>query len=692
DDQLGAISCPKSTLAVGESMTCTANGTAVAGQYANVGSVTGSPPVGDPVTDSDPSHYFGTGDPSISIVKEISVDGGNTWHDANDIGNALVAVFPSGAQYRFTVTNDGSAPLKDVVVNDPELGIANYAIGDLAVAQVVVLTSGDIPALSVETRCDARGTFINTATASGASAETDDPVSDNDNAVLKCIGEPHITIVKEISPTGPNGPWYDDATPPQEPPSDAWYRLTVTNDGTAPLVDVDVQDGDLGVLETIGSMAVGEVVVLTSAQVPELYVQDRCTGAGEIGNLGEVSATSGDDPNDSVGDSDTATLVCVGTPMIQVIKEISIDNVNWSDANTIGEALVTQAPSDAWYRITVRNTGPVDLVNVVLNDGTLGIFNYPIGNIAVGNEVILTSGELAALYYPGRCTNRGDYGNTATAEGESSETGTQSSDSDEAWLQCTGTPAIQIIKEISVAGAAGPWFDDTSPQVLPPADAWYRLTVTNVGTADLENVVVNDATLGIANFAIGDLPIGDSVILGQAEIAALYKQNRCTTSGLVVNTASASGDSLDFPFESVNDSDNATMDCQEEYDLCEVGGRPNQLKITYDADDDTDHDQGSSAVLTPSTVNFPPIVDVKIYSKNTNRAPLDTYTDVQVGDMMIVEDPSKSGKIPPTIVIQILDPDSGAVLQTITFHGSCSAPLNVGDEFGGITILGGVYF
>ncbi len=58
DDQGVVVSCPKDTLAVGESMTCTASGTATAGQYANVGTATGEGD-GTSVTDSDPSHYFG---------------------------------------------------------------------------------------------------------------------------------------------------------------------------------------------------------------------------------------------------------------------------------------------------------------------------------------------------------------------------------------------------------------------------------------------------------------------------------------------------------------------------------------------------------------------------------------------------------------------------------------------------------
>ncbi|MFK8030676.1 MAG: SdrD B-like domain-containing protein, partial [Gammaproteobacteria bacterium] len=64
DDQGVAVNCPADTLAPGDSFTCTGNGTATEGQYANVGTVVGNPtdgdiPVGDPVTDNDPSHYLG---------------------------------------------------------------------------------------------------------------------------------------------------------------------------------------------------------------------------------------------------------------------------------------------------------------------------------------------------------------------------------------------------------------------------------------------------------------------------------------------------------------------------------------------------------------------------------------------------------------------------------------------------------
>jgi hypothetical protein len=64
DDQGVAVSCPNTSLAPDTAMTCTASGTAVEGQYTNLGSVTGNPPTGfGQVSDSDFSHYFGTTSP-----------------------------------------------------------------------------------------------------------------------------------------------------------------------------------------------------------------------------------------------------------------------------------------------------------------------------------------------------------------------------------------------------------------------------------------------------------------------------------------------------------------------------------------------------------------------------------------------------------------------------------------------------
>ena len=60
DDQGAAVVCPKSSLTIGETMVCTAGGTVRAGQYQNVGTVSGRvPPNLFGASASDVSYYFG---------------------------------------------------------------------------------------------------------------------------------------------------------------------------------------------------------------------------------------------------------------------------------------------------------------------------------------------------------------------------------------------------------------------------------------------------------------------------------------------------------------------------------------------------------------------------------------------------------------------------------------------------------
>jgi hypothetical protein len=59
DDQGIAVNCPQTNLDPAESMTCTAQGIAIKGQYANIGIVTAVTPAGEQISNTDPSHYFG---------------------------------------------------------------------------------------------------------------------------------------------------------------------------------------------------------------------------------------------------------------------------------------------------------------------------------------------------------------------------------------------------------------------------------------------------------------------------------------------------------------------------------------------------------------------------------------------------------------------------------------------------------
>lgn len=69
DDREGTIACPYAVLAPSAFMTCTASGTAHAGQYANVATTWGLPPVGEAVWSADASHYRGGATIYLPLVK-----------------------------------------------------------------------------------------------------------------------------------------------------------------------------------------------------------------------------------------------------------------------------------------------------------------------------------------------------------------------------------------------------------------------------------------------------------------------------------------------------------------------------------------------------------------------------------------------------------------------------------------------
>jgi hypothetical protein len=94
DDRGVAVSCPQTTLIVGGSMTCTGSGIATAGQYRNVGTATGSPPSGPPVSATDPDHYFGE-TPAGATLLIIDEDGIDNGLHLNRTGGGITSSGPS---------------------------------------------------------------------------------------------------------------------------------------------------------------------------------------------------------------------------------------------------------------------------------------------------------------------------------------------------------------------------------------------------------------------------------------------------------------------------------------------------------------------------------------------------------------------------------------------------------------------
>lgn len=156
DSVIGPVTCPQTTLAAGASMTCNANYQATpanftAGVINNTVTVTGTPPTGPAVTDSDSDTIPAAGgNPAIEVEKSHTP-----------------GAFTAGTEitYTFDVTNTGNVPLTDLVLVDSVLGtIADCDDRDLAVngttqcRATYTATGADVAAGTIDNEVKATGT------------------------------------------------------------------------------------------------------------------------------------------------------------------------------------------------------------------------------------------------------------------------------------------------------------------------------------------------------------------------------------------------------------------------------------------------------------------------------------------------------------------------------------------------------
>ena len=215
------VSCPKTTLAIGESMMCSATSVASAkdvdaDKIENTAHPEGSDPGGKRVK-GDPSKAVTTpkpkpkpneekGDPHISIVKTVD-------ESAYKAGDTL--------HWKFKVTNDGKVDLTDVtVVEDAYTGTGKVENLSCPKTTLAVDESMDCSATSVATDKDAEADMVeNTAHPEGNDPSGKRVKGDPSKAVTK--PEPKPQTPPTTPPTTPPAPVTPPAptTPPATPPA-----------------------------------------------------------------------------------------------------------------------------------------------------------------------------------------------------------------------------------------------------------------------------------------------------------------------------------------------------------------------------------------------------------------------------------------------------------------------------------------
>ncbi|EED6225790.1 DUF11 domain-containing protein, partial [Salmonella enterica subsp. enterica serovar Haifa] len=140
DPKVGAVTCDVTTLAPGEAANCTAEPYAItqadvdAGSADNTATATGTPP-GEPAVPSEPDT---TNTPADQVPSLLFDKTAGTPVDVN--GNGLTDAGDTIA-YTFTVTNNGTVTITDIVVNDPMVGVVTCDTMTLAPGEVANCTA-----------------------------------------------------------------------------------------------------------------------------------------------------------------------------------------------------------------------------------------------------------------------------------------------------------------------------------------------------------------------------------------------------------------------------------------------------------------------------------------------------------------------------------------------------------------------
>jgi len=136
-----------------------------------------------------------------------------------------------------------------------------------------------------------------------------------------------------------------------------------------------------------------------------------------------------------------------------------------------------------------------------------------------------------------------------------------------------------------------------------------------------------------------------------------------------------------------------SLECEP---IAVCGEKPANLKLLYNgpySDGDYYTQDLSEVVIDTFTADpLPQAVFIQVYDHQygLKNQGLLFAEEVLLGETFPVLNPYSVWTkpfVPPRITIEIRDNGSNEILQRVTFHTSCSQPLNLGDQFGGIAVF-----
>ncbi|MFG2698910.1 LPXTG cell wall anchor domain-containing protein [Kitasatospora sp. NPDC048407] len=482
DDHVAAVTCDTTTLDPGQSTLCHGSyvitaADVTAGHVTNTAHANGTDPEGLPVQ-SPP------GEATVPVVgiAELTIeklaDSAGPFH----VGETV--------SYTYTVTNTGTAVVHNLTVADDHVAVVTCDATTLNPGQSTlchgsyVITAADVAA----------GHVTNTAHANGTDPQGQDVQSPPAEATVPVVGEAELTIEKVADSAGP---FHVGDT--------VAYTYTVTNTGTAAVHNLTVAD-DHVVSVTCDSTTLnpGESTLCHGSYV----ITAADVAAGHVTNTAHANGT---DPEGLPVQSPPgeATVPVAG------IAELTIEKT----ADATGPFHVGDTVA---YTYTVTNTGTAAVHSLSVADDHVAVVTCNATTLNPGQSTlchgtyVVTAADVAV----------GHVTNTAHAEGTDPEGQTVVSPPDEATVPVLGIAALVIQK---AADSAGPF------HVGDTVD--YTYTVTNVGTATVNNLAVSDDHIAEVDCDRTTLNPGESTFCHGSYVITAAD----VTAGHVTNTAHAHG-------------------------------------------------------------------------------------------------------------------------------------------------------
>jgi trimeric autotransporter adhesin len=444
--------------------------------------------------------------PAVSAAGPVSYTVNKTVIDVSGQGPAgNVTAAGDIISYQINVDNTAGAPLTNVTVSDPMIGIINNVTNLSEGSNETLYGNYTVIQADIDNNGNGTGFIINNVTVVCDQNTT----ATNSTATVPITS---CTIVETV--TGVTGDGNGNVTAAGDIIS---YEINVNNTAGMDLTNVTVNDPMLGGILNVTDLGIGSNETLYgNYTVTQADINNNGNGTGFIINNATVDC-------DQLGPKNTT----VTTPIKSCTIVKTVTGVTGD-----GNGNVTAAGDIISYEINVNNTAGMDLTNVTVTDPMLGLLNDT--NLSIGSNETL---------YGNYTVTRADITNNGNGTGFIINNATVDCDqlgpkNTTVQIPIDTAASIEgIVTDVAGQGPAG--------NVTAAGDIiTYQVNVTNNGITDLTNVTVNDtlATLtGLTSSINNDTVLNPGEIwtyTGNYTVTQADINNNGTVEGRLVNNAS----------------------------------------------------------------------------------------------------------------------------------------------------------